>query len=99
MAGLWPPLVPAPVLVECLTGLSGRDARTNQFLKTCDVPTELAHAAARRCAHLRHLAQRGSAVDAIVVGLAEPSGTVITGDPDDLEALAERANDVSVRTV
>lgn len=98
-AGLWPALVPTPVLVECLTGRPGTDAPPNRFLKTCDVATELAQAAARRCAHLRHRSRRGSAVDAIVVGLAEPAGVVVTGDPDDLEALAEVARGVIVRSV
>jgi 4-aminobutyrate aminotransferase-like enzyme len=31
--GLWPPIVPAAVLVECLQGQSGRDAAANRFLK------------------------------------------------------------------
>ena len=39
--GLWPPLVPSPVLVECLEGHVGRDAPTDRFLKTCDVAEEI----------------------------------------------------------
>lgn len=97
-AGLWPPIVPAPVLVECLSGRSGADASTNRLLKTCDVATELPTALARRCAQLRHQAGRGSAVDAIVVGTAEPSGVVLTSDPDDLNALATAAIGVRVRS-
>jgi hypothetical protein len=54
---------------------------------------------ARRAATLRALAGRGSAVDALVVTLAEPGGTVLTGDVDDLGALAEHADDVVVRRV
>jgi hypothetical protein len=30
--GLWPPKVPAVVLVECLQGHAGRDANENRFL-------------------------------------------------------------------
>ena len=32
--GLWPPIVPSIVLVECLQGQAGRDALANRFLKT-----------------------------------------------------------------
>lgn len=88
-AGVWPPAVPAPVLVECLTGDPGRDAQANRLLKACDVVTELPQALVRRCARLRFSARRGSAVDAIVVGLAEPDGLALTSDPDDLAALAQ----------
>jgi hypothetical protein len=38
-------------------------------------------------------------VDALVVALAEPGGTVITGDAEDLEALAAHARDVAVEVV
>jgi hypothetical protein len=92
--GLWPPLVPSVVLVESLTGLPDRDAVTNRFLKTCDIDPELPASQARRAGALRHLAGRGSAVDAVVVMAAEPGGTVLTGDMDDLRALAAHAEGV-----
>ena len=94
--GLWPPVVPSVVLVECLYGRPDRDARTNKFLKTCDVETVLSAALARRAAHLRGLAGRGSAVDAVVVATAEPGGTVYGGDVDDLRSLASHAAGVLV---
>lgn len=97
--GLWPPLVPSVVLVECLTGHPGRDAPTNRFLKTCDVNEEIREALARRAALLRARAKRGSAVDAIVVAVAEPTGTVLTTDPGDLLALASHADGVAVEGV
>ena len=97
--GLWPPLVPSVVLVECLQGHAGRDAGANRFLKTCDVATGVSESLARRAAQLRRLARRGSAVDAVVVALAEPGGTVITSDPGDLEALAEHSFRVSIEAV
>jgi hypothetical protein len=53
----------------------------------------------RRAALLRRLARRGSAIDALVVASAEPGGTVLTSDPDDLRALAMHAEDVSIETV
>jgi hypothetical protein len=98
-ARLWPPLVPSVVLVECLQGHAGRDALVNRLLKTCDIVEEVEEALARRAAFLRRLAQRGSAVDALVVAMAEAGGTVLTSDVGDLSALAEHANDVSVERV
>lgn len=94
--GLWPPVVPSVVLVECLSGRPDRDARTNQFLKTCDVDVVLSEGRARRAARLRALAKAGSAVDAVAVAAAEPGGTVYGGDVDDLRALAGHADDVMV---
>lgn len=96
---LWPPVVPTVVLVECLSGRAGADAQANRFLKTCDVAPDIPPALARRCAALRHRAGRGSAVDAVTVGLAEPEGVVLTSDPDDLNALAAEATGVDVRPI
>jgi len=97
--GLWPPLVPSIVLVECSHGHPGRDALPNSFLKTCDVIEEIGEPLARRAALLRRLARRGSAVDALVVALAEPGGTVLTSDLGDLSALAQYAHHVTVEKV
>ncbi len=94
--GLWPPLVPSVVLVECLEGHAGRDAVANRFLKTCDVIEEVSEPLARRAATLRRRAGRGSAVDALVIAYAEPGGTVLTSDVRDLEALAEYAQRVKI---
>lgn len=94
--GLWPPVVPSVVLVECLSGRADRDARTNQFLKTCDVQVVVSERLARRAAQLRGLARRGSAVDAVVVAAAEPGGTVYGGDVDDLPALALHGDGVLI---
>jgi hypothetical protein len=97
--GLWPPLVPSAVLVETLTGRSGPDANTNRLLATCDIVGELSESTARRAARLRFLARRGSAVDALVVALAEPSGSVLTGDLKDLAALAAHSAGVTVERI
>lgn len=94
--GLWPPIVPSVVLVECLEGHAGRDANENRFLKTCDISEIVPEPLARRAALLRRRARRGSAVDALVVALAEPGGTVLTSDPDDLHALAAHAESVGI---
>ena len=97
--GLWPPVVPSVVLIECLEGHAGRDALANRFLKTCDVAEEVPERLARRAAALRRRARRGSAVDALVIAFAEPSGTVLTSDYSDLSALAGYANRVGVEKV
>jgi hypothetical protein len=97
--GLWPPVVPSVVLVECLQGQCGRDAVTNRFLRTCDVVEEIAEPLARRAALLRRKARRGSAVDALVVAFAEPEGPALTTDAGDLGALAAHANGVVIETV
>jgi hypothetical protein len=94
--GIWPPVVPTVVLVECLSGRPPHDAVTNRFLKTCDIFDEVPEHLARRAGILRATAQRGSAVDALVVAIAEPNGSVLTGDIGDLQALAAHAADVSV---
>jgi hypothetical protein len=96
---LWPPLVPSIVLTECLHGHPGRDALANRFLKTCDIVEEIGEPLARRAALLRSRARRGSAVDALVVALAEPGGTVLTSDLGDLEALAQYTDGVLVEKV
>ena len=99
LEGLWPPIVPTMVLVESLHGDPARDANTNRFLKTCIVQPEVTAVVARRAAELRRRARAGSAVDALVVALAEPGGTVLTGDKADIEALAAHARGVSVELV
>ena len=97
--GLWPPVVPSVVLVECLQGHAGRDAAENKFLKTCDIVEEIGEPLARRAAFLRRHARLGSAVDALVVAIAEPDGTVLTSDPHDLEALASHARHVRIERI
>lgn len=96
---LWPPTVPTMVLVESLYGDSRRDTNTHRFLKMCIIDTSVSQTTARRAAELRRLARTGSAVDALVVAIAEPGATVLTGDQADIEALAAYANDVHVQIV
>jgi hypothetical protein len=98
-AGLWPALVPSPVLVECLSGNGSRDAGVNRLLKTCDVVEAVPIGLARAASALRIQAGRGSAIDALVVAMAQPGGTVLTGDVKDLGPLAEHAIDVRIQRV
>ncbi|MGF1665983.1 MAG: hypothetical protein ACFCVC_06885 [Acidimicrobiia bacterium] len=95
-AGMWPPLVPTPVLIEALRGDAAKDASINRLLKTCDVLEIIPEPVARRAAGLRTKTRRGSAVDALVVALAEPGGSVLTSDAGDLTALATNARDVHI---
>jgi hypothetical protein len=97
--GLWPPVVPSVVLVECLTGEGSRDAMQHRFLRTCDLTETVPFSLARRAAWLRARARAGSAVDALVTATAEPGGTVLTGDPADLRALAGYASDVTIAQI
>lgn len=98
-AELWPPIAPTVVIIESLRDDGRRDATTNRFLKTCIIETLVTEQTARRAAQLRRHARHGSAIDAIVVALAEPGGTILTGDKADIEALAAHAHDVSVETI
>jgi hypothetical protein len=98
-AGLWPPVVPTMVLVESRQGHPGRDAPANRFLKTVLTDDGVSVDVARRAAELRRRARRGSAVDALVVVLAEPNGTVLTGDEEDITALAARSRNVAVELI
>ncbi len=98
-AGLWPPVVPTMVLVESLQGHPGKDANANRFLKTVMKDEVISVDIARRAAELRRRAKRGSAVDALVVAVAEPDGTVLTGDEADITALAAQSRNVSVELV
>jgi hypothetical protein len=97
--GAWPPVVPSMVLIESLSGRPRNDVAVHRLLKICEIVEEVSIGLARRAATLRALAGRGSAVDALVVAFAEPGSAVLTGDVDDLSALAAHADDVVVRRV
>ncbi len=97
--GLWPPVVLTMVLVESLQGDPRRDANTHRFLKMCIIEPTVSGLRARRAAELRRRARAGSAVDALVVAIAEPGQTVLTGDRAAIEALAAHADAVAVEVV
>lgn len=97
--GIWPPVVPSVVLAECLTGRQSIDAVTNRFLKGCSIEEQLPEQIARNAGRLRDRTGRASeisAVDAVVVAVAEPDGMVLSTDPVDLGALASHARGVAV---
>ncbi|WP_109508682.1 type II toxin-antitoxin system VapC family toxin [Nocardioides speluncae] len=97
--GLWPAVVPTVVLAESLTGSPQRDANVNRLLKACDMRPAVSERMARRAAELRTKSRRGSAVDALVVAIAEPGSTVLSSDGEDLGALAANAADVFIEIV
>lgn len=96
---LWPPVVPTMVLIESLYGDDRRDANTDRFLKTCIIDSSVSSKTARRAAEIRRRACAGSAVDALVVAIAEPGGTVLTGDSADIRTLAGYSDGVIVEVI
>lgn len=100
----WPPLVPAVVLTETLSGDHRRDYRENRLLRTCDLRA-VDEALAREAGALRakvHARRTPSAVDAIVVAVADQvgGGIVLSSDPGDLRALARHThNPVRIESV
>jgi len=89
--GEWPPLVPAAVLAESLTGDHRLDFHANRLLRRCTI-MPVTEIIARHAAALRYASRRGgvSAVDAMVAATADHAGggVVWTSDPHDLTALA-----------
>lgn len=104
LEGLWPPQVPAAVLVEALAGDHRRDHHVNRVLGACQVRV-VDEPQARAAAGLRTATGRAatiSAVDALVAALTQkrPGAVVLTSDPEDLLALADRARPaITVRAV
>lgn len=99
--GEWPAIVSAVILTEALTGEPRRDHPENRLLRACEVrPVD--ELTARHAARLRSSARSRrtpSAVDAIVVAVADEAGgaVVLTSDPGDLRLLAlHAANQVSI---
>jgi predicted nucleic acid-binding protein len=90
--GEWPAIVPSVVLAEALTGDHRRDFRENRLLRACDIK-DVDELLSRSAARLRASAKerrRPSAVDAIVIAVADAAGgaVVLSSDPADLRALA-----------
>ena len=93
-SGLWPPVVPAAVLVELLTGDNRRYFHVNRLLDGCLIE-EVGEEVSRHAALLRTKTGRAgkiSGIDAIVVAMAstvsEP--VVITSDPRDISDLSDQ---------
>lgn len=94
--GLWPPILPAAVLVESLTGSRVRDTLANRTVDLSMVHP-LEEPLARRAVQLRGRTRAGSAVEASVVATAEHlEAVVITVNPDGLGRLSQHAEGVSL---
>jgi hypothetical protein len=94
--GLWPPILPASVLIESLTGNRVRDTLASRTVELSMV-YPLEEPLVRRAAQLRGLARAGSAVEATVVATAEQlEALVISCTSDTLTRLSRHANGVSV---
>ena len=92
--GFWPPVLPAVVLVESLTGDYRRDFHVNRLLAGCLIE-EVDQNVCRLASLLRTKTGRVgtmTAVDAVVVAMAASlvSPVVITSDPRDISDLAEQ---------
>lgn len=88
-------VVPAVVLAESVSGSGPRDARTNRVLHAAFIEA-MDEQVARRAGALRSrtgAGRRALVADALVVAAAagRPRCTVLTADPEDLNALGEAA--------
>ena len=97
--GLWPGIVPSAVLAEALTGDAEADRAVEALLRGCEVIEQLDATTARRAAWLRTAANRGTALDAITVALAEPGGAVLVAQRPTIEAMALFADGVFVERI
>jgi predicted nucleic acid-binding protein len=102
--GEWPAIAPSVILAEALTGDHRRDYLENRLLRACEIkPVDelLARSAARLRAAAR-ARRTPSAVDAIVLAVADEAGgaVVLSSDPADLRALARHTtNRVTIAPV
>ena len=90
--GEWPAIVACVVLAEALTGDHRRDYHEDRLLRACELRlVDELQARAAAALRSRVSARRPpSAVDAIVVAMADDAGgaTILSSDPGDLRALA-----------
>jgi hypothetical protein len=94
--GEWPAIAPSVILTEALTGDHRRDYLENRLLRACEIKL-VDELLARSAARLRAAARTRrtpSAVDAIVVAVADDAGgaVVLSSDPADLRALAHHTS-------
>ncbi len=90
--------VPVVVVAETVRG-GPRDAPVNRVLKAVDAVPRANEALGRTAGRLLGEARSSATIDALVVAQAVAAGGahVLTGDPDDLEPLAERHPEVWVQ--
>ncbi len=90
--------VPVVVVAETVRG-GPRDAPVNRVLKAVDAVPRANEALGRTAGRLLGEVRSSATIDALVVAQAVAAGGahVLTGDPDDLEPLAERHPEVWVQ--
>ncbi len=92
--------IPSVVIAETVRG-SDKDAKVNRVIKSIGEVTAADENAGRMAGALLGAAQSTSTVDALVVASAigVGGGVVLTGDPDDLEPLADGHPEVVIRVL
>jgi predicted nucleic acid-binding protein len=91
------PTIPSVTLAETWRG--ARSARIALLLKACVVEV-LDESLAREAGVLRSLVSGATGIDAVVVAsAARRSDTILTTDPGDLAALAEKVSGVTIEPV
>ncbi len=90
--------VPVVVVAETVRG-GPRDAPVNRVLKAVDAVPVATEKLGRTAGRLLGQARSSATVDALVVAQAVAAGGahILTGDPDDLEPLAERHPEVQIQ--
>lgn len=99
-------VIPAPVLVECITGHGPRDAEVNRIIEVLlgeeAVLVDADENTARLAGALRYRARTDDGIDALVAAVAVGDGSdaiVLTSDPKDLKRLLVSESHVQVRSV
>jgi predicted nucleic acid-binding protein len=99
-------VLPAAVLVECITGNGPRDAEVHRIIEILRdedaVLVDIDEPTARVAGALRHKARTDDGIDALVAAVAVGDGSdaiVLTSDPDDLRRLLVSHRHVTVRRV
>jgi hypothetical protein len=99
-------VVPTPVLAECTTGHSGRDAEINRVLNVLsaigNVLRPPPEQTARLAGALRYAAGTDDGIDALVAAEAaqdKSPAVLLTSDPKDLSRLLVNESHVAVRGV
>lgn len=92
-------VVPAVVVAETIRGYGAREAPVNRLLNRIGNVAPATEARARAAGALLARAKSNATVDALVVAEAVESGggVMLTGDPDDLGALAASHPEVVIQ--
>ncbi len=90
--------IPVVVVAETVRG-GPRDATVNRVLKAVDAVPAATETHGRTAGQLLAQANSSATIDALVVAQAVVAGGahILTGDPDDLEPLAERHAEVQIQ--